>query len=217
MGFVFGTDVSKNGKREITSSKFLGIFPIIGIVLVIYLLQPISLQIEEREIGDIISLLTTLILISSFVERVIEVFLSAWRSADADELDRKLGAQNHNINKHLEHNPDTVGVTHTAEYKRLIVDFEDTKVLRTQYRAKSRFISQRLGLSIGIIISFVGVRILDSLFDSSSLSSEQLSIFLIVDVIFTGAVIAGGSDSINKVMKVFNGFMEQTAIRTKTS
>ena len=86
---------------------------------------------------------------------------------------------------------------------------------RTQYRADSRFISQWFGLGIGVVIGFVGVRVLDSIVNTTALSGVQQSIFVVVDIFLTGAVIAGGSESINKIMKVYNSFMDSPVKRTK--
>lgn len=145
-----------------------------------------------------------LLLISLFVERAIEVFLSAWRSGRADELDIEIA----NLNKQVAGSAKT-----TAE--KLKLNLQSLEKDRTVYRAGSRFIAQWLGLGIGVLVALVGVRVLGNIVDITTLSKEQEAAFVVVDVLLTGAVLAGGSEAINKIMKVYNSFMIKTAEKAK--
>ena len=99
----------------------------------------------------------------------------------------------------------------TTEIERLKGELGSLEMERTRYRADSRFISQWLGLGIGVLVALVGVRVLGNIVDISTLTGPQVGIFVVVDIMLTGAVLAGGSEAINKIMKVYNSFMISTA------
>ena len=86
---------------------------------------------------------------------------------------------------------------------------------RTLYRAESRHISLWLGLSISWLVALVGVRVLGNMVSMDSLTDANIGMFTVVDIFITGAVIAGGSDAINKIMKVYNNFMNSAANKQK--
>ncbi|TRY15011.1 hypothetical protein [Shewanella hanedai] len=196
-----------NGKKY---SRLWGVLGVIVVAIVAWKVKPINLSIESDAIDNAASLLGTLILLSLFVERAIEVFLSAWRSAGADELDRVIELRKLALNKFIEAQQEPIAEQESAQCKSLTIQLEEAEKKRAEYRAGSRFISQWLGLGIGIFISFIGIRIIGNIVDSSSLTGYQAGMFVIVDIVFTGAVLAGGSDSINKIMKVYNNAMTQT-------
>ncbi len=196
-------------------SKFWGIFPLFVVLAGAFYLNPSSLEFQEGGLKNLPMIFGYLVLIALFVERAIEVFLSAWRSAGADDLDRKIEIKNNDISNFLKLHTDARKAAGKDEYRVLNDELAVAETIRAQYRADSRFISQWFGLGIGIVIAFVGVRVLDSVVDSTSLSGVQKSFFVLVDIMLTGAVIAGGSESINKIMKLYNSFMESTVRRTK--
>ena len=51
--------------------------------------------------------------------------------------------------------------------------------------------------------------------NSESLDTLQGNVFVALDVILTATVLAGGSDAINKIMKVYNKFMLSTENKTR--
>lgn len=126
------------------------------------------------------------------------------RSGRADELDIEIA----NLNKQVAGSAKT-----TAE--KLKLNLQSLKKDRTVYRAGSRFIAQWLGLGIGVLVALVGVRVLGNIVDITTLSKAQEAAFVVVDVLLTGAVLAGGSEAINKIMKVYNSFMIKTAEKAK--
>ena len=87
---------------------------------------------------------------------------------------------------------------------------------RTAYSAKSRFIAQWFGLGLGMFVSLVGIRVLGNIVDINSLTGKHRSAFVVVDIILTGAVLAGGSEAINKIMKIYNSVMNSTAKKAST-
>ncbi len=92
---------------------------------------------------------------------------------------------------------------------------EKLNIKRTEYRIESRGYALWVGLIFGIIIAFIGFRVLEGFIDHDSLilikNNYHGKIFKIVDIILTGGVIAGGSEGINKLTKVYTSFMQTTA------
>ena len=188
-----------------------GVLLLVGVCLVAWFMKPVTLKFGHDILKDLPTMFGYLVLISLFVERAIEVFLSAWRSAGADELDRKLTS----ISKRIADSIEAVDSPDRIETELLKDEFESLEMERTRYKSDSRLISRWLGLGIGILVAFVGVRVLSNIVDISTLKESQEGIFIIVDILLTGAVLAGGSEAINKIMKVYNSFMTSTADKAK--
>ena len=188
--------------------KIIGLLLFGAVSILAGLVLPNQLDFHEDIAQKLPTLIGYIFLISLFVERAIEVFLSAWRSDGADNLDFKITYKNKEIENHSGEDAD---VSKSALY----ADLERLEKDRVFYSAKSRSIAQWTGLTIGICISFIGIRVLGNIVNPSTLTSLQMNLFVTVDVIITAAVLAGGSDAINKMMKVYNSFMSATEKKTK--
>mgnify|MGYP000073641249 CR=1 FL=1 len=70
--------------------RFWGIFMLIVVGALGWFKAPVSLKFGDDILNVLPSMFGYLVLISLFVERTIEVFLSAWRSKGADELDLEI-------------------------------------------------------------------------------------------------------------------------------
>ncbi len=72
-----------------------------------------------------------------------------------------------------------------------------------------------LGVSQGVIISIVGVRILDKIIVAPT-SPQNESIFILVDVVFTSLVLASGSEGIHHAAKAYKALTQRvTTSNTK--
>ena len=187
-------------KQLFKDIRFYAILILALILLAAYYINIDALNYKADVITNITSLLGYLLIISLFVERSIEVFLSAMRSEQADILDRK-------TNRLIE----KIESTKPNPAPKDIDELEEVKDERTKYRARSRFISIWIGLVIGVIIAVVGVRVLGQILEVDNLTGIQKGFFIIVDVLITGSILAGGSEAINKIMKVYNNFMNKAA------
>jgi hypothetical protein len=49
--------------------------------------------------------------------------------------------------------------------------------------------------------------LLGAILNESTLTGYQANLFIVVDVMLTGAVLAGGSEAINRIMKLYNSAM----------
>ncbi len=95
---------------------------------------------------------------------------------------------------------------------------EKERLKKTIYKAHTQRLALWAGLVVGILVSAVGFRALESMVDPASIcnhSQFQCMSFHAVDVFLTGCLIAGGSDGIHQFMQVYSNFMEQTAKRAK--
>lgn len=197
-----------------TYSRLTGVLPVLCVLSLTYFTMPSALKFHPDGLNSLPAIFGYLVFISMFVERAIEVFLSAWRSAGADELDNEITLLKLKLEGHLKGAQDD-GCVQTSD--ELIENLSSLQIERAQYRANSRFISQWMGLTFGVLLSLVGIRILDNLVVVDAVESGlQMQLFVVIDVVITGMAIAGGSGSINKIMKVYNKFMESTAIRVRT-
>jgi len=154
-----------------------------------------------------------LLLICIFVERSIEMFLSSFRGAGANKIDFELKNLQGDINefegkKPLEDNAE-------MQLNDLKVKLRATEDKRARYRAESGYLALWIGLFIGLAVSLVGVRILGNIVEMDNLAEKQKGFFIMVDVLLTGSVLAGGSEAFNKIMKVYNSFMTKSAENNK--
>lgn len=171
-------------------------------------IAPLNIR-TDLDFPKITGLFGYLFLLSLFVERSIEFYLSLVRSSGADELDR-------NIEKLRQELPslsdtDTRAIENRQVVVRKLQDAEDERI---RYRARSRQIALWTGIVIGVFISLAGVRILGTVFETP-VDKVHERILIVVDVLFTGSVLAGGSDPIHKIFKVYNSFMNRVTEANK--
>ncbi|WP_026971813.1 hypothetical protein [Aliagarivorans marinus] len=191
----------------------LGLALVVAILAVSYQLSPQPLAFDARGLSNLPSIFGYLIMLSLIVERAIEVLLSAWRSAGADKLDGEI----EQLAERLSTLPEDCGDGSASgdERQQLSEQLRAVKCQRALYRVHSRQISQWLGMGIGVLLGLVGVRVLGNMVSVVEVSDLQARLFVVVDVLITGAVLAGGSESVNRIMKLYNRFMDATAQRTK--
>ena len=104
-------------------------------------------------------------------------------------------------------------------------DLEQFNLDRAEYKSQTRKIALWTALFIGLLISGVGIRALETLINLREFSpgqqpifyTGQVCIFRVLDTLLTGGLIAGGSDGIHKLTQVFTVFLEQTRNYIKDS
>jgi len=152
--------------------------------------------------AEFVQFLTPLFLVSLFIERTLEVFLTAWRAEGAAKLETQVKAA-----KAAKAAPGAAPDAHAAT--------EDTVI---QHKAGTQRMAFLGGVTLGIVVSAVGVRALGMFVDPAvfgSLSDTQQTMFNVTDVLLTGAVLGGGADGLHKLVSVFTNFMDVTAKRVK--
>jgi hypothetical protein len=141
--------------------------------------------------GEIIDLVSVLLVIAVFLERSLEVFIITWRSSGAERLDIEIEFTKRD-------NPEELN---KKMYQRVV------------YRSNTTRYALWTGLAAGILISTTSIRVLQPFLDPGQLSGFHLFAFHFVDVMLTGGLIAGGSDAIHKIAKIYTNFMDASAKR----
>jgi hypothetical protein len=178
-------------------------------------------------------LLTFLILIALFLERALEVFITTWRHPGQEQLDksvqsceRKIGELKTQIKTKFQQ-PETVAITEeldSEELKNLEKNLEKFNLDRAEHKSQTTKIALWLALFMGLLISGVGIRALETLIilkvytppeEQPPFYDGQVLIFHVLDTILTGGLIAGGSDGIHKLTGVFTAFLEETRNQIK--
>lgn len=200
--------VSRMGK--FIKMRGLGIGALVILAAYYYETSALSLK-PDLDITHLPQLFGFLVLISLFVERAIEFVLSLWRSAEADYLDRNIETLKEKIaiptEESVEARVDKVKLTHKLEA------LEDERV---DFKADSRLAALWTGVIIGVFVSLVGVRIMGSVFEAPASSHVFHSrAFIIVDVLLTGLVLAGGSSAIHKIMCLYDSAMNKATANNK--
>ena len=137
--------------------------------------------------------LGVLYVIALFVERSIEVLIKAWRQAEKTRLEEKARSSEDDSKVATEKN--------LQEYK-----------AGTQRRALL------LGLTLGILVSLAGVRLLGPIFGFGEAgTSFQRAVFQFTDIALTAGLIAGGSATIHELMALIDDFLKTSRERAKQS
>jgi hypothetical protein len=154
-------------------------------------------------VAEFVQRIFPLFLVSLFIERAIEVFVTAWRGPESAIRDRQIKE----LRKAIK---DGKG--------ELITELARVSAEKEYCRSRVQRIAFASGVGLGIVISSVGVRALGLFVDPASfgtLSPKQQASFNMVDVLLTGAMLGGGSDALHKLVSVFTTFMERTAKQTR--
>lgn len=178
-------------QRYVITLLFVMVLALLGLYL-----QPTGLAWRTQPLLVLPMVFGYVLLICLFLERAIEVFLSALRGGGADMLDLQ-----------LEELAGLAAPT-AAQQER----WHQLQRERSAYRSHSRLIAQQMGLCFGLIVALVGVRILDQLVAETP-AGIQGRMFVMVDVLLTGSVLAGGSDAVNKLTKAYSQLMASVATK----
>lgn len=171
-----------------------------------------SVTLRTIDESKIFALLGSLMVLALFLERALEVFVATSRSPGAIDLDTRIECMEKEIA--------TLGEAGEKEKignaKTKLADLEKQRVI---YKSETRKVSLWLALAFGILVSAVGIRTLGSLVteqDLRSLAGLQKSLFDLVDVFVTGGLLAGGSDGIHQLAKIYTNYTEALAKKPKS-
>ena len=165
-----------------------------------------NLAFKPFQADAIVGNLTALFLISLFLERALEVFVSSWRDADCRTLE-------HDIRYALATAKAAPDAAAAAEAERAVREKRHALHL---YKAKTGRVAFICGLVAGAVIALAGARALGPLLvklpDSGT---PQALVVTVVDVVITAGLIGGGSDGIHKLVSVITDYLD--AVRTKVA
>lgn len=179
----------------------------------------VALNNGKMSFGMMSEFFGTIIVIILLVERSTEVILSAYRGEEADRLDNQIQIKKDNLTKlkQLEEKDGSIANCKT-ETEKIEQALAKLKIERTKYSAISRNIALWIGIILGILVSGIGIRFLETYLvsvDFDAMNNMQKAVFQLVDVLLSGFVIAGGSDAFNKIFKVYSSFMQNVQSKNK--
>jgi hypothetical protein len=159
---------------------------------------------NDVSVQSIATLLMPIFVISVFLERTQEVFVSAWRELKRHQLDHELEVAQQELAR-----------ARQAGGSDVIKDAEELLAQKkwcvNRYKAQTRKHAFLLSLCGGVIISAVGVRILYPLMSwDIEFTGQQKFFFNLVDIFLTGGLIGGGSDGVHQVMNVITNRAKAT-------
>lgn len=160
--------------------------PVGGVILALWQKPINNVNFPEFPKENVIGLLTGLIVIALFIERAVEVLLAPLRHTTCLKMTRKLSDERKILPKE------------TAS------ELSDTECQLLDFKGQTRRIASIMGLALGMAISASGVRGLASLLDAK----ECCPLFKALDVLLTGALLAGGADGLHKIATVFTSYMD---------
>lgn len=165
--------------------------------------QVLYLTISPPDISQFIqSALNSLIMLSFIaliLERTLEVFVISFRIPQKAQLEASV----RQYSNELETAGDIAGWEDALE---------QATARLAAYKTNTQVIVQLVALTIGVLLGFAGIRVLEPLFSSSSflaLPWLQQVVLRCLDVIMTGLAIAGGSDGIHQISSYLGAYLEQ--------
>jgi hypothetical protein len=151
-------------------------------------------------------LLGILFSVAVLVERATEVVIGVFREEDGDERDAKLKARK--------------AVAANAKPEDLAQAQRDVELAQKEcdaFTAGTKQLAMSTGFVMGVLVAFAGVRALHTLIKVGTAAAPATPTgrwFAVVDILVTGAVVAGGSDGIHQMANVFGSFMDAVNARS---
>ncbi|HWR82946.1 MAG TPA: hypothetical protein VN285_06570 [Candidatus Deferrimicrobium sp.] len=148
----------------------------------------------------VLNILIPMFIIAAFLERTQEVFVASWRDIERGRLEQTVREIETGIAKCSGQATDG-----------LIEKLKEANLEVSRFKTDTRRYVFLFGLASGILISIVGVRVLKPLtsMDASTVGFQR-HLFNFTDIVLTGALIGGGSESIHRVVAVITDFLDAT-------
>jgi hypothetical protein len=171
-------------------------------------------------------LFSGLFLIALILERALEVFIATWRGPEGSVLQDAVTREKTTLVRLKEENI-LLATSGTAAQKKAKAGEIDTTVESLDsaedklqpYKAETKRIALAAALTMGLLISIVGVRSLEGMVTKDSLDDFegfQATLFALLDIFLTGALLAGGSEGIHKITQAFTDFFEASSKKAKS-
>ena len=163
--------------------------------------RPMSFK--ELPMEALLTLFAKLIAIALFIERTVEVLLTPWRGLESHRMTARVKQAKAKADKG---EVDSVALSNAEEEL-------------TEFKGHTRRIAFLMALALGMTISAVGFRGLEFFVDPNSIreTSEQLIAFRVLDVLVTGALLAGKADGLHRIVSVFTSQLDRSTERVKSA
>ena len=150
--------------------------------------------------ADFASRFSVLVFFSLLIERTVEILMSIWRSEEANKREAI-------VQRLVASNTPLTDSTLVEANTRLI-----------EYKAETMQWTMPIGFALGLLVSAFGVRALSQFIDPTITGvgaplEEQRWCFNMSDILFTGALLAGGADPIHKLLDLYRKFVEASAAK----
>lgn len=134
--------------------------------------------------------LGVLYIVALFVERALEVLIKAWRQGEKTRLENEEDSK---------------------------LDAAQKKKRLEEYKAGTQRRALLSGLTLGILVSLSGVRLLGPVFEFDSINAGafQQGLFHFTDIIITAGLVAGGSSTVHELMALIDDFLKASRKRAK--
>lgn len=133
-----------------------------------------------------------------FVERSLEVFLTPWRGGNSDDIQER--------------------ITQLTGAEGMATELAAAKIELVTYKSATRGVAFSLGFSLGIVSAMFGIRGFLAFVDPGSLAGVSLvqrTVLGALDVLLSGALIAGGSEGLHRVISVFMAYVDMASAKAK--
>ena len=154
---------------------------------------PLLIDFRGDALGRVGDVLAPLVLISAFVERAVEVVISAWREPVARELQ--------------------------AEMDTLVSQYGDVNAPAVQnatrrardYKSDTLQIAFMISFTLSLLVAMSGVRAIGQfLQDPDALVGVRRQVLNVVDVLVSALMLAGGAEGFHRIVTTFNSYMDAT-------
>lgn len=143
---------------------------------------------------------SVLVFFSLLIERTVEILMSIWRSEEANKREDA-------VKRLVDSNTPATDENLISAKTRLI-----------EYKAETLKWTMPVGFALGLLVSALGIRALSQFVDltatgTDALTGTQRLWFNRIDILFTGALLAGGADPIHKLLDLYRKFVESSAAK----
>jgi hypothetical protein len=191
-----------------------GITIVVATTCMVLTLGMRPMEFNKFPMEALLGLFTKLIGIAVFIERTVEVLLTPWRGPRSLKLTARLKQAKAKLeNKETD---SALEVSNAQDELR-------------EYKGETKQIAFLIALALGMTISAVGLRGLEFFLDPNSLptpsseqpavlyalASNQAAVFRAIDVLVTGALLAGKADGLHRMGLVFTSYMDKSSEKVK--
>ena len=222
----------KRVSRNVWAMLIAGAF-VATVLVLVWQNGPIGLKFVDDPLTVVPTLLGSMLLVSLFIERAVDVFVAVfgdpkiaahdqnldyWQAYQRRRSDEIKALMTEKVTAPLPDDARKAAIETDLAAKRQQLaeavnnaDAEE-KVLAT-YRSSRRRATAAIGLGLGVLAASVGFRFFCQIVKVDALANvpgHQAAWFGLVDVLLTGAVLSGGSQAIHQILAVYTEFMEST-------
>jgi hypothetical protein len=165
----------------------------------------LPMSVSLQNIG---TLLAPIAFAAAVVERGVEILISPWRDAGANNLENEIAV--------IQARTPGNGVMGQEDQNALKAKSEQLE----EYRGETQRLAFLVSMTLSTMVSVTGVRALGPFLATSAFAKAQPgqeSFFYFVDVALTATLLAGGADGVHSIVNAVTTFFNTTADKTAKS